>query len=152
QAALVAAAASAGGGFFEGEHAALEDAYLEAEFPRCGVAALHLPLLAEQRAGQDLGPGDALPAAAALGVDALDGRPSAEQVFADGVPFEDLRAGLDDGLDHNVEPIGTAVPGQDSGVGAGRGEFVVAAAAVLPAAVVLVPPGQQLWFAVAQRL
>src|SRR5699024_1626464 len=140
------------GGLCVGERAALAGADFKATFSGCCVAALALACLTAQAAGQDFGAHDAPAPGAPVGVHALECGPAAEHVGTDRVLLEDLGAGRDHDFDDEFEPVGAAVPGQDARVGPGRGELVVAAGAVLPAAVVLVPPGQQVRLAMAQGL
>src|SRR5690606_18328818 len=93
--------------------------------------------------GQDLGPHDAAPSGAVVGVSALDGGPAAHEVDADGVLAQHVDAELAHDRHDDVEPVVAAQPGLDAAVGAGGGELVEAAAAVLPAAVVGVVARQQ---------
>src|SRR5699024_2506099 len=105
QTALGAAALATGGGLVVGEHAALDHTHLEAQLARGSVAPLDLALLTEQGAGQDFGAHDAPAPGAPVGVHALEGCPAAEHVGTDRVLLEDLGAGRDHDLDHEVEPV-----------------------------------------------
>src|SRR5699024_1652446 len=140
------------GGLCVGERAALAGADFKATFSGCCVAALALACLTAEGAGEDFGAHDAPAPGAPVGVHALECGPAAEHVGTDRVLLEDLGAGRDHDFDDEFEPVGAAVPDQDARVGPGRGQLVVAAGAVLPAAVVLVVAGQQLGLGMAQGL